>query len=404
MLRSKIELLLKNPQWILVVYVLFAIAASLQDYFLTKTATESMGFYTHYNNYMIFKHSFFNLLSGENLYIHHYDRYIDLFKYSPAFALFFGGLAVLPDWLGLILWNVLNAVVLMWALYLVFPKDKKSTSILLLLVLIEALTSFQTHQSNGLMAGLIILGWRAMERQNLLAAAGFLMATVFIKIFGIVAFVMFLFYPNKLKSLAFSLVWFLILFFIPLVATNPETLWTQYENWGIMLANDHSASYGISVMGWLNSWFGLSQGKNVVLALGTAALIAPLIRFSEWKSQHFRLLYLSSLLIWVIIFNHKAESPTFVIAIAGAAIWFLLSRKNTFDILLIVVAVVFTSLSPSDIFPKMIRTDFFQPFVIKVIPMILIWIKINYELLTSTNLQQLTVEHSIIQDDTNIFP
>ncbi len=403
MLRTKIELLLKNPKWILVVYVLFAIAASLQDFFLTKTATEPMGFYTHYNNYMIFKHSFFNLLAGENLYIHHYDQFIDLFKYSPAFALFFGGLAVLPDWLGLTLWNVLNAVVLMWALYLVFPKDKKSTAILLLLVLIEALTSFQTHQSNGLMAGLIILGWRAMERQNLIAATGFLMATVFIKIFGIVAFILFLFYPNKLKSFLYSLMWFLFFFFIPLSATHPATLWMQYENWGIMLANDHSISYGISVMGWLNSWFGLSQGKNLVLLFGTVILLVPLLRFSEWKNLKYRLLYLSSLLIWMVIFNHKAESPTFVIAMAGAALWFLLSKKTTFDIVLIVLALIFTSLSPTDIFPKMVRSGFFVPFAIKVIPMILIWIKINWELIFANHLQPSLTESSVNQDLEEMF-
>ncbi|MDR1417127.1 MAG: hypothetical protein LBJ57_06895, partial [Prevotellaceae bacterium] len=39
-------------------------------------------------------------------------------------------------------------------------------------------------------------------------------------------------------------------------------------------------------------------------------------------------------LIRMVIFNHKAESPTFVIAIAGVTLWFVHSKKSTLNIML----------------------------------------------------------------------
>jgi hypothetical protein len=80
-------------------------------------------------------------------------------------------------------------------------------------------------------------------------------------------------------------------------------------------------------------------------------------------------------LIWVVIFNHKAESPTFIIAMAGAAIWYFNSERSTINTVLFILAVIFTSLAPTEIFPREIRVSVFEPYVVKVVPIILIWVK-----------------------------
>ena len=72
-------------------------------------------------------------------------------------------------------------------------------------------------------------------------------------------------------------------------------------------------------MGWIHSWFGVDVNKWVVVALGALVFQFPLARMEMYKPYTFRLLTLSSVLIWVVIFNHKAESPTFIIAMTGAA-------------------------------------------------------------------------------------
>ena len=43
----------------------------------------------------------------------------------------------------------------------------------------------------------------------------------------------------------------------------------------------------------------------------------------RWGDADFRLRFLCSLLVFLVIFNHRSESPSFVIAMAGIAIWFV---------------------------------------------------------------------------------
>ena len=81
----------------------------------------------------------------------------------------------------------------------------------------------------------------------------------------------------------------------------------------------------------------------------------------------------------MVIFNHKAESPTFVIAMAGVAIWFVMSPKNWANYTLLVLAFVFTSLSPTDIFPKTIRDNIVNPYCLKGVACIAVWLKINID-------------------------
>lgn len=94
----------------------------------------------------------------------------------------------------------------------------------------------------------------------------------------------------------------------------------------------------------------------------------------------FRLLLLASVLLWVIVFNHKAESPTFVIAIAGVALWFYSQKRELWKTVLVVVAFIFTSLSPTDLFPYVVRKEWVEPFVLKAVPCIIIWGVIIYEM------------------------
>ena len=230
------------------------------------------------------------------------------------------------------------------------------------------------------MAGLMIGAFVLMERKKLFWAAGLLMFSFYIKLFGLVGFVLFLFYPDKFKTAYSTLFWGVVFFAAPLISIQYTSLIEQYKNWGILLANDHSTSFGFSVIGWLHSWFHLNINKNLVLLAGIFIYLIPIVRYKNWGNEKYRLLMLASTLIWVVIFNHKAESPTFVIAMAGVAIWFFNSAKTKFDVTLFVLAFVFTSLSPTDIFPSYVRTQVFVPYVVKSVPMIIIWGKIIYEL------------------------
>lgn len=365
-----------TPNRIALLYGIAFILASVAQYFKPQT-----GEYTNYNNYIIFKQAFFHLLDGKDLYIMYPAECWDLFKYSPAFALFMGVFAWLPDIAGLTLWNLLNAMVLWYGFATIPQATNRQKTFMLLFVFIELLTSIQNAQSNGLIAGLILLAFNKLENGDVRWSSLFITLTVFIKLFGLVAFALFLLYKQKPKFILWSIVWTLILLVLPIVVSGYDGLLAQYQSWWKMLKEDHSASVGLSVMGWLQTWFGYSGSKTLITLAGVVLFCLPLIKVQQYGDYTFRLLLTVSVLLWVIIFNHKAESPTFVIAIAGAALWYFMQPKNTAALVLIVLAFIFTSLSPTDLFPPPVRKQIIEPYVLKAVPCIFIWGVLIYQMM-----------------------
>jgi hypothetical protein len=373
--------LTKNYTPVFVVYVLLSLVAPIQGILLGMHMSPDGVLITNYNNFMIFKQSFYHLIENKDLYIRYPEEHWDLYKYSPSFALLFAPLAVLPEYLGVILWDVLNAMVLFLAIIkLPYITEKHKISMLFILT-VETMTSMQNEQSNALIAGLLIFAFIFMEKRNYLIATLFIVLTVYIKLFGIVAFSLFLLYPKRMKFIVYSAFWMILFAFLPLIIVSPEQLKILYQSWGHTLANDHSASLGLSVLGWLHSWFGFAANKNILLLIGMIIFMLPFVIIKNYKDYPFRLMILASVLIWVVIFNHKAESPTFVLAMSGVAIWFFAQKRKMGDKVLLVLAIVFTSLSVTDIFPPFIRFGFFRAYDVKVIPCILIWGKLIYDLM-----------------------
>ena len=104
---------------------------------------------------------------------------------------------------------------------------------------------------------------------------------------------------------------------------------------------------------------------------------------------------LASMLVWVIIFNHKAESPTFIIAVAGAGIWYFATEHKAWRTALLLLVFVGTCLSPTDIFPAVIKQNFFKPYVIKAIPCIILWVAMIFDLLTLRKEKMTEMEFSL---------
>ncbi len=381
-MKKGISQLFSGTNLVFLLFALVALFVSTQSFFMQGNVLLSNGkLYTQYNNYVIFKQSWFHLVQGLDLYKLYPDEHWDLYKYSPTFSVFFGIFAKLPDVVGLHLWNLVNALALFFAIRYIPGIESRKRNAMLLFVLIELTTSMQNSQSNGLMVGLIVLAFGLLEREKYLLAALSIVFTIYIKVFGVAAFVLFLFYPKKWKLALYSAMWFVILFILPLAVVNFQQLKFLYASWMELLKNDSSVSYGFSVMGWLKTWFNLDISKTIVLLIGGVLFMLPFLRIKEYKNYHFRLMALASLLVWIIIFNHKAESPTFVIAMSGVAIWFFSQKRKKLDLVLAILAFVFTTLSVTDIFPKPIRADYIFPYAIKVVPCILVWMKIVWEMM-----------------------
>jgi len=381
-MQERLKSIVSNKKILLLLFVLAGVVASVQSLIGTKTYHEDGLVYNRYNNYTIFEKSFEHLKNNTDLYILYPDEHWDLFKYTPSFSVFFGFFSILPDWLGLTLWNLLNVLVLAYSIYYLPKLGNYQKGIILLIMLIELVTSIQSEQSNALIAGLIIFAFGFLERDKAVWAVLMIVFSMFIKLFGIVAFAIFLFYPKKLKSIVYAILWIAILFFIPLFFVDWEQFIELYASYFNLLLNDHDASYGFSVMGWIHSWFSIDVNKNMVVATGVILFLIPLFRIKMYKEFMFKYLLVCSVLLWIVIFNHKAESPTFIIAMSGVALWFVKSEKNAFNSVLFISAFILTSLSPTDIFPRYLREEFVNPYNLKAFPCILIWFKIIYDMIS----------------------
>ena len=204
---------------------------------------------------------------------------------------------------------------------------------------------------------------------------------MYIKVYGAIGFCLFLFYPDKIKFILYSILWTAVFAALPLVVTPLNTLMSQYHNWADLMIADAAAARGISVAGWLYSWFGIENIKAAVTGIGILLFLITFVRFRLYGNEVFKLLTLCSMLIWVIIFNHKAESSTFIIAVAGVAIWYFIRPKATWRTVLFWGVFIFTSLSTTDIFPMYVRTHFIYVYKIKAVPCILAWCAVFIDLM-----------------------
>ena len=335
------------------------------------------------NNFLIFRWTFHGLLNGDNLYAFHTDLFYDRFKYSPTFPLLMAPFAVLPTWAGLLLWNGVNAAAPLVAVSRLRISDREKMFVLLF-ALVELSGALQSQQSNGLMAGLMIGAFAAMEARRPVLAALLICVGVYIKIFAVAVAVLFMFYDRKLRFIGAGIVFGLILLVAPALVTGVDGLIGHYRDWLNLLATDPVTAYQHSIMTLVERTTGLVVSDAIYLPVGLALLLAPLLRLNSHRAFGYRLTYLATILIWVVIFNHQAESPTYAIAMFGVALWGVTRPVTPWHVALLWFAFILTGLSASDLFPDTAQT-FFAAHSLKALPCVVIWLVAERRLFTGTD-------------------
>lgn len=344
-------------------------------------ATSIQAIAAHNNNFEVFRASSFNLMAGRDLYganpTHH-----DFFKYSPTFALLFAPFAVLPFSLGLLAWNAANAGVLWWGVTRVLAP--RPAFAVLLIVTLDLVGSMQNVQSNALSAGLMILAFGALQDRRELRAALLVALGTIIKIFPVIAGVFAIFRPYRLPRFAgYSALVAVVFVAAPLLVEPPAALMAQYRSWQAISSSD-ALMRGFSVMELWHLASGTDWANWPIQLAGVLLLLAPLVRLSYWGVELFRLRFLASVLMFCVLFNHKAESPSFVVALAGIGIWFAVSERRPLEWVVLGVVFVGTVLSSSDAMPKAWQEALFEPYRLKTVPVLLVWILTQTALWTMT--------------------
>lgn len=376
----------KNPAFIAAIYILAAAIACLVKVSLDFKPHDTATYISKVNNFIIFKNSFFHLIEHVTLYGPHPTEQYDLYKYSPTFAILFAPFALFPTYLGAVLWAVFNAFILFWAIYKLPIDDSKKTFIYWF-SFIELITSIQNSQVNPIVTAMFLFTFIAFEKRQLWLAAFIVILSAYIKVYGILGAALFILYPDKIKFMLYCIGWAITLFFLPMLVISYDELINQYKGWQETIANDHQTrAVDVSVMRFVMGIGGIEFNNKIRLLVQVVGIIIFCLKYTRiklYQNFEFRLLTLASIMIWAIVFNHLAESATYIIAIVGVAIWYTLEPKQTLPLLLLLTCFVLSSLSPTDIFPHRIRENYIVPYALKALPCFLIWLYIEYTVLTN---------------------
>lgn len=370
----------------------------------------------NFNNFLIYKFTFWHALEQKNLYAAYPQDHFDVNHYGPIFSLIMAPFAVVPSlWVGVFLWHLALGLFLWWAIRQGTLTTEQKV-VVIWLTAHEMLNALGMSQFNVATAAMILLSYSAIHRGKDMWAAFWIVLGTLVKMYGIVGLAFFFFAKSKPKFVMWLLIWIVVLMVLPMPFFGADYVAGQYVEWIKCLGekgqeNLLSDFQNISLLGMvrkigyavsagLPAYYEVfeSAGKNpdvtnwwwstwsdlwiIVPALLYSAL--PWLRIKQYKYHAFQLMCLALVLIFVNIFSTGAENSSYIISMLGVAIWFIAVpwKRSRLDIGLLIFCFVLTSLSSTDLFPGDIRTYWIRAFSLKALPVVLIWMKLVWEMCT----------------------
>jgi len=343
------------------------------------------------NNFIIFKQSFFHLQQQLNLYSIYPNEYWDHYYYSPTFAILVAPFALIPSLVAPFAWGLFDAGVLYFAIRKLPIRSFYQNGVLLLSVN-EMMNASGNLQSNGLIAGLIILSFVFLLKQKEHSATLSLLVGFFIKLYGIVGLAFFFFSKQKSKYILYLLLWTIILVLLPLSITSPEFLLQSYKDWFASLSvksnfdltrDMYTNMVDVSIQGMIKRVFHLpTLNKFYFIIPGLILFASQYAKIKYFNHLVYQLYILCSVMLFLIIFNTGSESPTYIIGVVPICLWYVLQRKTTLVNTVFIIAIFFSSFSYSDLFTPWLRTYIMIPYALKVVGCFLIWVVILIQIHT----------------------
>lgn len=370
----------------------------------------------NFNNFLIYKFTFWHAIEQKSLYAAYPQDHFDVNHYGPIFSLIMAPFAIVPSlWVGVFLWHLALGLFLWWAIRQGTLTTEQKV-VVIWLTAHEMLNALGMSQFNVATAAMILLSYSAIHRGKDMWAAFWIVLGTLVKMYGIVGLAFFFFAKSKPKFVMWLLIWTVVLMVLPMPFFGADYVAGQYVEWIKCLGekgqeNLLSDFQNISLLGMvrkigyavsagLPAYYEVfeSAGKNpdvtnwwwstwndlwlIAPALIYSAL--PWLRVKQYKHHAFQLMCLALVLMFVNIFSTGAENSSYIISMLGVAIWFIAVpwKRSRLDIGLLIFCFVLTSLSSTDLFPGDIRTYWIRAFSLKALPVVLIWLKLVWEMCT----------------------
>jgi alpha-1,2-mannosyltransferase len=263
-----------------------------------------------------------------------YREVIDIYRYSPTFAIMFTPFSLLPDWLGAGLWGVLNIAVTLYALRLLVREilpgawPPRREAWFLGLTALGSMSGIWSGQINSLVLAMIIFAAVAIKYNRWWTASFLLALPVFIKIWPIAAvFLLMACWPRQLS-------WRFIIFFaalalLPFLTRPFNVVIEQYQEWHTSLITQEQGRWPGFRDAW-TIWENIHQPVSLigykVLQLASAAGVLLWCLYQRRRIASTGRLLIAIISIWVswqLIFGPGSEQLTYGL-IAPSAAWAVL--------------------------------------------------------------------------------
>ena len=341
-----------------------------------------------HNNFLVFRGSFWHAWQGLPLYAEYPQEYWDINHYGPLFSLVIAPFAVVPEWLGLLMW----CIALSLGLYVAVRRSLLTSGQQLFVLWFcahELLTALYMQQFNIAIAAIIVGAFFLIEKERDATAAFLIVLGTLVKIYGIVGLAFFFFSKHKVRFVAALAVWSAVMFVAPIVLSSPDYVVGQYQAWMVDLASKNSENaealmQNISLLGMTHRVTGLEFSDLWLIVPGLVMFGIPYLRINQYQNVAFRQTLLASVLMFTVLFSTGSESSGYIIALVGVVVWYTAApwQRNRWDVALMIFVFVLTSLSPSDLFPAYLRKEWVQPYALKALPVTIVWFKLCYEMWT----------------------
>lgn len=336
-------------------------------------------FWLNVNNYKIFYYSLQHLQDGKSLYAEHPSEYFDHYHYAPAFAVLFSPFFILPYKVGLFLWHFFFGAVWVLVIYKM-PLKKDQKVFAYWYAFQEFLLVLSNAQTNPLITAIPLLAFMCFEKKQTFWAAFFVLLGFNIKIYSVVAAALFIVYPQKIKFILSSLFWAVFIGLLPLLITTPSRLLWQYELWvkQLVVKTDHDKWTNVSIHRIIHQTISPDISTLTIIVAGVLLFCTVYVYRKSFVETNFKMLLLSSILIFQVIFQPAAEFAGYITAVTGAIIYWFHSPKNRVDFILMFTCYFLTVMGYTDLMPLYIKENFIKPYVLKALPCALIWFRVVY--------------------------
>lgn len=376
---ERLKRYIQNPVFLFILWMAVALVCSLM---LIPKET--------YSNYITFSQAFWHTISSLPLYIYYPEEQRDLFLYGISFTTLISPFALLPRQVGMVLWCLANCGFLYWAIKKLDLK-KWQFAVVILISVNDVFTSVLSQQYSIGITAMIIFSYVLIEKEKDFWAALMIVLGTMTKLYGIVGLAFFLFSKHKMKLTGGLVFWAVIVFLLPMLYASPEYVVHSYKEWFDVLVyknglNQFSVNQNISLLGMLHRITGAPFSDLWIIVPGMILFALPYLRIRQYQYESFRFLFLSSALLFMVLFSTGTETYGYLTAMVAVGVWYVKTPTKAatpiLNLSLLIFCILLTSLSTTDLFPRFIRAEYVKPYALKALPCTLIWLKIVWEQLT----------------------